>query len=135
MDRPKSLFNSQPQGRAVRLNIGRVDNDCLGRGTGTGQALYHAQEPATLVPTLPQAVEGLERFVLLGRIAPKHPSHGLRRQCRLTPSNRELGSLPRLSEKYGASRAICSSVRKYRLLIGCLLAEPGSDRLSHINES
>jgi hypothetical protein len=37
--------------------------------------------------------------------------------------------------KYGSSRAICSSVSQYRSLIVSLLAEPESDRASHINGS
>ncbi len=43
--------------------------------------------------------------------------------------------LPWLFGKYGSSRAICSSVSQYRSLTFGPLAEPESDRASHINGS
>ncbi|GGE22698.1 hypothetical protein GCM10011529_31640 [Polymorphobacter glacialis] len=42
---------------------------------------------------------------------------------------------PWLFGKYGSSRAICSHVSQYRLLMHGLLMEPESDRASQINES
>jgi len=118
----------------VCLEIGRVDRDHLGRGARSGQSFHHAQEHAPLAPPLPPVVEGLGRSVLPGRIAPTQPVAVYEDDAAQHPPIINPGLAEALG-KYGSSRAICSSVSQYRSFIASLLAEPESDRASHINGS
>ena len=45
------------------LQMGRVDHDGPALGLGSGQALHHPDEDASVAPSLPAIVEGLVRTV------------------------------------------------------------------------
>lgn len=71
--RPRPLFYAQARRRAVRLEIGRVNHDCLVLGPLGGQADHDPGEDPVVAPPLPSVIKGLRRTVFLRRIAPTQP--------------------------------------------------------------
>jgi hypothetical protein len=118
----------------VCFETDRVDHNCTARGTRSAQSFNHAQEHAPLAPPLPQVAKGLVRSVRLGRIAPAHPiavyeDDAAQRPPIINPGHAVAIGKVRLQPRHR------SSVSQYRSLVASLLAEPESDRTSHINRS
>src|SRR5690606_29153384 len=72
--RPAPLFYPQAGSRAVGLQIGRVDHDCLELWSlRHSQAFHHPDKDTLVAPALPAVVKRLGRAVFLRRIAPPEP--------------------------------------------------------------
>ncbi len=71
--RPRSPFNPQARGRAVHLQVSRVDHNRLRLGVRRSQALHHPREHTGLAPTLPPIIQRLVRAILPGSISPAQP--------------------------------------------------------------
>lgn len=65
-----TLFYPQARGRAVRLQVGRIDHECLRLRTNRSQTIHHSHKHTGLAPAFPTAVQRLVQTIVAGAILP-----------------------------------------------------------------